>query len=73
MMKEENVVNVDFDRSTLSKMETALQIVCESFPERLTGHEARRQVAERIIACATKGSRSLDELTEAARATAARL
>jgi len=54
-------------------MQTALEQVCQNFPARLGGHEARKQVAEKILARVASGSRSLEDLTEAARVAAARL
>src|SRR6266403_1716215 len=55
-----------FDERTIANMEVALDRACERFPKQLATHEARKRIAARILARATRGERTLKGLTEAA-------
>src|SRR4051794_22450971 len=67
------MISDEFDRRTLANMEVALERMCQRFPDRLAGHEARKKIAAAILKSAAEGKRNLGELTAAARAAAAKL
>jgi len=60
------MISDDFDERTIANMEVALDRACERFPKQLASHEARKRIATRILARATRGERTLKGLTEAA-------
>jgi hypothetical protein len=65
------MIQGDFDRRTLVKMEMALDRVCANTPcgEQ---HAVRRRVAQGIVRCAKNGKTSLGALTEAGERALAR-
>jgi hypothetical protein len=64
------MITESFDRKTLVAMEIALDQACESLGVAKEQHDARSQIATRILECALHGDRTLDGLTEAGRAAA---
>jgi hypothetical protein len=64
------MILASFDQKTLTKMEIALERACDFVSTGNQKHRSRRYIAERIIRCASDGSRDLDSLTAVAVAAA---
>ncbi|MBV9560297.1 MAG: hypothetical protein JOY90_07525 [Bradyrhizobium sp.] len=58
------MIEGSFDSRTLTKMNMALDRVCRTLPNG-EDHAVRKRVAEKIVACASRGSTTLDELAAA--------
>ena len=57
------MIETEFDESTLTNMEIALERACGRLPGDMQGHDARKFVARRIIDSAKRGNVTLAELT----------
>ncbi len=57
------MIETEFDESTLTNMEIALERACGGLPGDMQGHDARKFVAKRIIDSAKRGNVTLAELT----------
>jgi hypothetical protein len=55
-----------FDERTVENMEVARDRACDHFPKELASHEARKQIAVRILERANRGERTLKGFTDAA-------
>jgi len=62
-----------FDERTRANMEVALERACEYLQMGRDAHEARRRIAQRIMASAEGGERTLTGLTKAGRDAATEL
>ena len=58
-----SMIETEFDESTLTNMEIALDRACCGLPCDMQGHDARKFVAKRIIDSAKRGHVTLTELT----------
>ena len=56
---------LDLDQSTLANMTAALEYLCRRLPPDKDNHDARKQIADAMIAGAKAGSRSYVDLLEA--------
>ena len=61
----------DFNERTVANMEVALQRVCERFPKEFATHQARKEIAIRLLKRAESGERTLKGFTDAAVTAAA--
>ena len=66
------MIQGDFDRRTLAKMEVALDRVCANTPVG-EQHDVRKRVANGIVQCAKTGNTTLGALTDAGERALARL
>jgi hypothetical protein len=62
-----------FDSRTLANMEVALERACKMLAIGAEGHDSRRHIASKILACAKRGDKTLGGLTEAGRIAATEL
>ncbi len=56
---------VDFDQTTLANMTAALEYVCKKIPAERDAQELRKEIANEIVACATRGRRTLVDFQDA--------
>ena len=56
---------IEFDQSTLANMTAALEYVCKRLPAEKDTPEARKRIADEMIACAKSGRRTFLELQDA--------
>jgi hypothetical protein len=63
----------EFSQQTVAQMEIALERACERFPKELSSHEARKQIAARILERAVRTEATIKDLTDAALAASAAL
>src|SRR5215207_3410053 len=63
--REAAMITTSFDLRTFANMEVALQRACDQLPNDRNGHSYRRFVAQRIIDCAEKESKTLTSLSQA--------
>ncbi len=47
---------IDFDQNTIANMTAALEYVCKNIPARKDNHEARKRIADAMIAAAKVGN-----------------
>jgi hypothetical protein len=62
-----------FDPRTLANMDVALERACKMLPVGAEEHGCRRHIAGKILACARRGDKTLNGLTEAGRVAATEL
>lgn len=67
------IIADSFDSRTRANMEVALEQACKLLAAGSDHHDARRQIATKILQCAENGDRTLRGLTEAGRAAAIEL
>jgi hypothetical protein len=63
----------EFSQQRVAHMEIALERACERFPQELSSHEARKQIATRILERAVRTEATIKDLTDAALAASAAL
>jgi hypothetical protein len=56
---------IDLDQNTLANMTAALEHVCKRIPADKDSHEARKRIADTMIARAKTGTITYDDLVEA--------
>jgi hypothetical protein len=64
---------IEFDQTTIANMTAALDQICRKIPPDKDTHEARKQIADAMIACARSGRRTLSDFQEVGRKTLAEL
>jgi hypothetical protein len=62
-----------FDPRTLANMEVALERACKTLSGRGEEHGARKEIADKILECATSGDITLSGLSRAGSSAASRL
>lgn len=71
--EEMMMISEEFNARTISNMDVALERACNTMPNLLAQHPARKYVAEKIVECAKTHTQTLDGLTEAGRRAVAEL
>lgn len=56
---------IEFDQNTLANMTAALESVCRKLPPDKDSSEARKQIADAMVACAKAGRRSYADFESA--------
>jgi hypothetical protein len=56
---------IEFDQSTLANMTAALDFLCKKIPADKETPEARKQIADELIACAKMGKRTYVDFQDA--------
>jgi hypothetical protein len=67
------MITDSFDPRTLANMEVALERACKILGVDSELHQARSQIADKIVECAKRGDRTLGGLTHAGRVAASDL
>jgi hypothetical protein len=55
---------INFDQNTLAHMTAALEFVCKKLPKEKDSSEARKRVADAMIACAKVGKRNYTDFVD---------